>query len=366
MKIALQYLFVFVLVGIATQCGLAQESQLNLVQVRTGFTNHSVEVPYVEQVSQKYSVEVPHIENVAQTYTVTVPYTENVKQTYTVQVPYTETVTGDDGEEKEVERTRTETKTRMVPVTRTRMETRTRQVPVTKIRTETRTRMVTVNRTRTETRTVEFPPAGATFNYVSGEEISLADMKTKARKEITILKLPAGETLSDFHRTVLKPEVIVMTTPEAESDPPEEELAEEAEEEDQAEEEQAEERRRTKRKRKQNKKRSLTNWHSNYSCRLCSSGRELCISQLRFRIQKTCRKFTKSWSLTPRTGEPVSSKYPTLRMSNRRTRSRCLILKPLPMTTARKRKLKGRELKQGHEWLLCSEHEWSPEPERFP
>ena len=116
----------------------------------------------------------------------------------------------------------------MVAVQRTRMESRARKVPVTKTREEVRTRTVPVTRTRTEIRKVPFPLAGARFTKVSGEEVSLSDMKTKAKEDITILTLPAGEKLSDFHRSVLKPELIVMFYTDApESDGAEEETEEE-------------------------------------------------------------------------------------------------------------------------------------------
>ena len=82
----------------------------------------------------------------------------------------------------------------MVPVTKTRTEKRTREVPA-------RKKIAT-----------PFPPANASFAYVSGKEITLEQIKAMAAEDtITILRLSGGQTLTELHRQTLKPDLIVMT-----------------------------------------------------------------------------------------------------------------------------------------------------------
>jgi len=212
------------LVAISAAPVAAQQVELTLREVKTG-VDYVVEANTpVEEVEQNYQVQVPYTDIVKQNFTVTVPYTENVTKKYTVEVPYTETVTADDGSTKEVQRTRTEERERVVPVTKMRNETRTRMVPVTRTRTEKRTRMVPVIRTRCESRSVNFPYPNAKYAYVSGEEISVEEMKELAAESITVVRLAHDETLSELQQQILKPELIVMTMP-----PPKEDVEEDGE-----------------------------------------------------------------------------------------------------------------------------------------
>lgn len=186
----------------------AQQLQLDFDRVENGVTLDFHPSSPAKMVTETYTVEVPYTENVPQNFTVQIPYTENVTQKYTVKIPYTETITGENGEEKEVQKTRTEQRERQVPVTRVRTETRTRMVPVTKTRTEKRTREVSAG----ENIATPFPPANASFAYVSGKEITLEQVKAiSAEDTITILRLSDGQTLTELHRQTLNPDLIVMT-----------------------------------------------------------------------------------------------------------------------------------------------------------
>ena len=194
----------------------AQQGELLSLQKAKfgGQSSYKVKETFTEKVETAYQIQVPYTEQTTQEYTIQVPYTENVTQKYTVQVPYTATETDENGKKKEVQKTRTEDRTRTVPVQRLRTETRTRSVPVTKTRTETRTRAVPQTKTRTITKTRKFPPVGATFAYVSGEEITIEQLKEIAAEEIPILSLDAGQSLSEISRAVLKPTTVVMTLAE--------------------------------------------------------------------------------------------------------------------------------------------------------
>ncbi|MDB2685636.1 hypothetical protein N9Y42_00290 [Mariniblastus sp.] len=212
MKNTLKTLIAFGLFAtLFSQSVFAQQIQLELAKVKTG----DIIKPATELIPEAYTVNVPYTENVTQTYQVQIPYTENVKQTYTIQVPYTETVTGEDGEEKTVQKMRTEQRERMVPVKRKRTETKTKQVPVQRMRTETKIRQVPRKGQSGNTKPVKFPSANAKFAYVSGEKISNEKMKELATETLTILQLPAGQTLSDLQRQILRPDLIVMTMPAA-------------------------------------------------------------------------------------------------------------------------------------------------------
>ena len=199
-------------VALFAQPTFAQQVQLTLAQVKAGKMQMQTEL-ITEMVDQSYTVQVPYTENVTQRYTVQVPYTATETQTYEVQVPYTETIIGEDGKKVEVEKNRTEKREREVPVARTRAETKTKVVPVTKMRAETRTRKVPITRRGGKAEPIQFPPADAKFAFVSGKEISNEEIKELATKQITILQLDAGETLSDLHRQILRPDLIVMTLP---------------------------------------------------------------------------------------------------------------------------------------------------------
>ena len=213
MKNSLKTLIAFSLFAtLFAQSAFAQEIQLTLVKVKAGEMQIQAE-PTTEFVDQEYTVQVPFTEKVIQQYTVELPYTEIATQKYQVEVPYTETITGDDGKEKEVTKTRIEEREREVKIQRTRRETKTKKIPVTRMRTETRIRKVPVTRHNDEVKTLQFPPADAKFAYVSGKEISSEEMKILAAETMTILQLQTGETLSDLHRQILKPDLIVMTAP---------------------------------------------------------------------------------------------------------------------------------------------------------
>ena len=197
----------------------AQQVQLTLLKVKAGFVQ-TLEQPTTELVAQPYTVQVPYTETIEKTYQVEIPYTEKATQTYKVKVPYTEVITGDDGKEKEVEKYRIEERTRVVPIKKTKLETKTKQVPVQRMRQETRMRKVPVTRQNGSAKPIKFPPADAKFSYVSGEEISGKKIKELAAKTITILQLPAGKTLSKLQRQILKPDLVVMTTPRKENAAP--------------------------------------------------------------------------------------------------------------------------------------------------
>ena len=190
----------------------AQEVQLTLVKVKAGEMQMQAE-PTTEIVDQEYTVQIPYTENVIQQYKVEIPYTETTNQKYQVEVPYTEMITGDDGREKKVTKTRIEEREREVTTQRTRSETKTKKIPVTRMRAETRIRKVPVTRQSDEVETLQFPPADAKFAYVSGKVIPSEEMKKLAAESMTILQLQTGETLSDLHRQILKPDLIVMTLP---------------------------------------------------------------------------------------------------------------------------------------------------------
>ena len=186
----------------------AQQLQLDFDRVENGVTLGFQPSSPAKMVTETYTVQVPYTENEPQNFKVQIPYTEIVPQKYTVTIPYTETITGEDGEEKQVQKTRTEQRERQVPVTRVRTETRTRMVPVTRTRTEKRTRKVPAG----ENIATPFPPANASFAYVSGKEITLEQVKAMAAEDtITILRLSDGQTLTELHRQTLKPDLIVMT-----------------------------------------------------------------------------------------------------------------------------------------------------------
>ena len=213
MKNTLKNLIAFGLfAALFAQPTFAQQVQLTLAQVKAGKMQMQTEL-VTEMVDQNYTVQVPYTENITQRYTVQVPYTTTETQPYEVQVPYTETVIGEDGKEVEVKRTRTEKREREVPVARTRAETKTRVVPVTKMRAETRTRKVPITRRGGKAEPIQFPPADAKFAFVSGKEITNEEIKKLAANELTVLQLKAGETLSDLHRQILRPDLIVMTLP---------------------------------------------------------------------------------------------------------------------------------------------------------
>ena len=87
-------------------CEEVEQKYTVMVPVKEEKTaTYTVQVPYCEEVEQNtvmvpvkeektatYTVMVPVKEEKTCTYTVKVPYTEEVEQTYTVQVPYTEQV----------------------------------------------------------------------------------------------------------------------------------------------------------------------------------------------------------------------------------------------------------------------------------
>ena len=214
MKFSLQLLLVVGLIGITFQSANAQGIELSIQKVKFGAeSTRAISIVETEKIEQEYQVSVPKTEAIQETYMVQVPYTENVTQSYTVSVPYTETVTQDDGTEEKVQKMRTEVRTRQVPVTRMRSEERTRMVPQTRVETVTKTRMVPVKRKRTETITTKFPPKGASFAFPSGEKIAMDKLEKLTSEPVPILTLRSNQELSELQRTVLKPDLIVMTLP---------------------------------------------------------------------------------------------------------------------------------------------------------
>ena len=194
--------------SLSTQSVDAQQLRLDFERVENGVTQRFQASSPARLVTESYTAKVPYTENVTQKYTVKVPYTENVVQKYKVQVPYTETITGEDGKERKVQRTRAEERVRTATVTKTRSETRTRMVPIIKTRAEKRTRQVPAGK-KVE---IPFPPANASFAYVSGKKITREQVKAiAAEKTITILRLSSGQMLTELHRQTLKPDLIVMT-----------------------------------------------------------------------------------------------------------------------------------------------------------
>ncbi|MEM7455872.1 MAG: hypothetical protein AAF456_16075 [Planctomycetota bacterium] len=113
------------------------------------------------------------------TYTVQIPVTEQVEQAYNVEVPYTEQVETADGRIETVTKTRTETRTRMVTMTKMVMEERMRMVDASAVT------------------TVGGQPANVNF-----------------AGQMPAILLKPGVQLTDFHRAVFRPELLVVTGPD--------------------------------------------------------------------------------------------------------------------------------------------------------
>ncbi|GEM_PF-6694169 len=114
-------------------------------------------------------------------YAVSIPVTEEVEQTYTVEVPYSETVVTNDGRETVVTKTRTETRTRVVPVTR--------QV--------------------TEMRTALLAPNRFQFTTMAGQVVAYEDLSRFDAAPVVVFS-NVEATIPPFHRSVFKPETLVL------------------------------------------------------------------------------------------------------------------------------------------------------------